>query len=907
MHQRLSSRTHDLHNYLVQRLQGASHYDRIAGYFCTSLLHIAGEAYHQVGAIRMVCNGRLRGDDARSLYAAQVALRQQWYEYVPEILASTQKQEFLARLAQLLVSQQLQVRIVPDVTFGMVHGKAGVIRYPHQPACAFVGSVNETAAGWRSNYELLWEDSSPAGVAWVAQEFDALWQASQEYPLPDDIITDIDRLARRRVISVRDWRNNPQRDPASIIVESPIQRIDEGLWEHQKFFIKKVYDDHVGPYQRARYVLADQVGLGKTLQLGMAAKLIAVLDDAPILIICPRTLTRQWQGELSEKMAVPSAIWEGGRWVCDDGSIVSAAINACPRRVGIVSQGIITNKQTAAKVVQQLLAPHYACVIVDEAHRARRSDVADTHHTTNAPVNKLLAFVRELATRTKTMLLATATPVQLDPIEAWDLLRALNYGAPHVLGSDHSRWNCDARTGLEMVMQRIALPSDIGTRWEWLRDPLPVATLNLDAQQLRNDLMVSDADCTVGGSAINQMSPNERQRIHDLFVDYMINHNPIIQAIVRRSRDQLERETNPRTQRPYLRRITVHLHGEHADEAIALPIYLQKAYEYAEVYTHHLARRVQGAGFIKTLLLRRMGSSMYAGMQTVKRLLARDALNDYVQDDDGDSDDVLVHMQRSFASMTDAERDALQACLAMLERNHEQDPKAAQVVELLRQRRWLDDGVIIFSQFYESVDWLAQQLTVAFPAERIAIYAGGGRSGIWYGSAWQNLGRDDVKRMVQRGEIRIMIGTDAASEGLNLQRMGKLINLDLPWNPTRLEQRKGRIQRIGQTRDTVHIYNMRYRDSVEDRVHALLSDRLKHIYDLFGQVPDVLSDVWIDVAIGDQAAAVARVSRVPHLHPFVRKYTTVVPVAWEGCAVVVDAHDMAQLLHQPWPLPPPTL
>jgi superfamily II DNA/RNA helicase len=61
--------------------------------------------------------------------------------------------------------------------------------------------------------------------------------------------------------------------------------------------------------------------------------------------------------------------------------------------------------------------------------------------------------------------------------------------------------------------------------------------------------------------------------------------------------------------------------------------------------------------------------------------------------------------------------------------------------------------------------------------------------------------------MVRTGEIRLLLGTDAASEGLNLQRLGTLINLDLPWNPTRLEQRKGRIQRIGQLKDTVHVKN----------------------------------------------------------------------------------------------------
>ena len=75
------------------------------------------------------------------------------------------------------------------------------------------------------------------------------------------------------------------------------------------------------------------------------------------------------------------------------------------------------------------------------------------------------------------------------------------------------------------------------------------------------------------------------------------------------------------------------------------------------------------------------------------------------------------------------------------------------------------------------------------------------------------------QKRITTGELRLVIGTDAASEGLNLQRLGSLINLDLPWNPTRLEQRKGRIQRIGQLRPEVLIYNMRYRGPVEDCVH----------------------------------------------------------------------------------------
>jgi len=145
-----------------------------------------------------------------------------------------------------------------------------------------------------------------------------------------------------------------------------------------------------------------------------------------------------------------------------------------------------------------------------------------------------------------------------------------------------------------------------------------------------------------------------------------------------------------------------------------------------------------------------------------------------------------------------------------------------------------------------------------------------------------------------------LLGTDAASEGINLQRLGTLINLDLPWNPTRLEQRKGRIQRIGQLRDTVFIYNLRYKDSVEDRVHQLLSQRLEHIYGLFGQIPDILEDVWIDMALGEIQKAKETIDAFPQEHPFEIKYHHIKPVDWESCSKVLNDEERKRWLSQGW-------
>ena len=213
---------------------------------------------------------------------------------------------------------------------------------------------------------------------------------------------------------------------------------------------------------------------------------------------------------------------------------------------------------------------------------------------------------------------------------------------------------------------------------------------------------------------------------------------------------------------------------------------------------------------------------------------------------------------------------------------------------------WLNMGCIIFSQYRDSIQWLAEQLSSEFPDESIALYSGPNTSGIIKSEIWQKKSREELKQMVMGGQLRLMLGTDAASEGLNLQRLARLINLDLPWNPTRLEQRKGRIQRIGQIHDTIKIYNMRYKDSVEDHVHEMLSSRLQDIHALFGQIPDVLEDVWVALALGEKERAKKIIDEVPRSHPFEIRYANVEKIDWESCRKVLDPREKDRILMEHW-------
>jgi len=889
--------------FLNKKLERAKNYDRIAGYFSSSILEVAGEAIEKMeGKVRVVCNSDLEVEDVRTASAAMNAMRKEWCAAKPEELYQNAPVR-LKKLYNLIKDGKLMVRVIPNKVFGLIHGKAGVITLIDGKKTAFIGSANETSSAWKLNYELLWEDDSQEAISWVQEEFDYFWNSPYAIPLSEFVIEDINRIAERKVIySVDEWKE--ETNPGSTVVESPVYRQEYGLWEHQKFFVNLAFLDHKKPYG-ARYVLADMVGLGKTIQLALSAQLMALYGDRPILVIAPKTLLWQWQEELNSLLDMPSAVWNGKEWIDENGikypGSGEGSIKKCPRRVGIISQGLITAR---SPLVDHLLTMDFECVIVDEAHRARRKNLGPDKEDEKPTPNNLMKFLLEISTKTKSMLLATATPVQLYPIEAWDLLYILSQANNSVLGSNLSLWRRKPGQAIKLIMGEEKLDRFNLEVIEWIRNPFPPALENpLTFGRIRNRLNMKEEDFLIRPEQIDsiQNTPDGRRIGRIIDDEFMARHNPFIRHIVRRTRDFLENTINEETGEPYLKRIKVNLMGEAEDEAIILPPYLQEAYEHAEEFCELLQKRVKGGGFLKTLLLKRVGSTMEAGKNTAQKMLTNwGGLGDEEDFEDEDISEELVN-QSEIKNITEEEKACLQRFIHTLEANKEKDPKYKLVESLLIESKWMERGCIIFSQFYDSAYWVAENLSRELKTEKIGIYAGGDKSGILRDGIYERKSKEEIKQMVKRRELKILIGTDAASEGLNLQTLGTLINLDLPWNPTRLEQRKGRIQRIGQVYDEVYVYNMRYKGSVEDRVHSLLSARLENIHGLFGQIPDVLQDVWVEVALNNIAEAKRRIDEVPKQHPFeLRYHVHVGKVNWENCAVVLDAKEKRKHLMNGW-------
>jgi hypothetical protein len=924
MLQRYSSRRQRLdQDVLHQRLTGAVSYDRIAGYFRSSLFEVAGEALDQIrGPVRILCNSDLDPADLDTATAAQAALRRSWCEGRPEAALPETLPRYRALYAAL-VNKRIEIRVMPDAAFGLIHGKAGVIRYADAPATAFLGSVNESLSAWKRNYELLWEDNDPETVAWVQEEFDALWQDHRAIDLAccPFIVQDVERIIHRRVISVAELPSVGDADQtaAAVAVESPVYRKEQGLWPHQKYFARLALERH--RLGGARLVLADQVGLGKTIQLAMAAMLMA-LDDpqgGAVLILAPKPLLQQWQDEIMELLNLPSARWNGRAWVDENGLEYPAegvkGINRCPRRIGLVSQGLAVKGNP--ELLQQLLCRQYTCVIVDEAHRARRRSLpridAEAHEIDEAPVpNNLMRFLYKIAGKTRSLLLATATPVQLHPLEAWDLLRLLSQQNDGVLGGQtcSSPWY-QASHCLAIAAGTLSVPVDnLEAGWEYVRDPLPARSEDPACKRIRDELRADDRQWQFSPEALRRL-PLAIQNVklrNELLADYGYRLNPLLRCIIRRTRAYLEATINPITREPFLPKVSVLLFGE--EDPIHLGGYLLDAYQEAENFSQLLQQRIRGAGFFKTLLLRRLGSSMEAGRHTISKLLGQEP---ELLTDDEDEDDLEEVLQpgsdSEFKQFTEAERASLNRCLALLRQGGNQDPKREVVLTyLLRSdnqtgQRWADLGCILFSQYYDTVRWMGEELAQSgeLADQDIGLYAGSNRSGFWRAGRFQRCDRNLLKERVRSGELKVLLGTDAASEGLNLQRLGSLINIDLPWNPTRLEQRKGRIQRIGQARSEVWIANLRYRDSVEDRVHAVLADRLEAIHGLFGQIPDTLEDVWVDIALRNAESAKQRIDQTAVTrNPFDAKYSKVEDSDWESCSTVLSREDIQDVFTRGW-------
>ncbi len=885
---RLSYTTADdpLHTFYIPALSVSVRYDRMAGFFSSSALAVAAAGVAHLiaggGQMRLLVGAALHPEDVEAIRRGHdlrevVAARMEAALPDPDTLTDTLMRDRLEALAWMVAHGFLDLRVVlprgkdglplpAEVAREYFHPKVGIFTDAAGNQIAFSGSVNESATAWRDNYEHLvvfrsWTEEGRQYVAEVVRRFERLWEGRE----PDWIALPVPEAVRRRLLRYQPERP-PRRDPLERAPVSP-ERAGRGApalgreevlgrflsdlprlvgaegvgmataavvpWPHQWAVARRVAEAFP-----TRYLLADEVGLGKTVEAGLVLRelwLRGIVRRA--LILAPRSVLRQWQEELYEKFALSVPLYDGAVFRDIHGREFAPST---PNPWDGVDLALVSAQLVKRKERRDLLlsARPWDLVIVDEAHHARRRDFQDL---SRYRPNRMLDLLIRLERRTQGLLLLTATPMQVHPVEVWDLLRLLGLGG---------LWGSDERAFLRFYEQ-LRLPAE-EVDWPFV---LRLARADREAtdgridptleEQWRRRLGPVDWDRVRRAveegdpSPLRSLSPEGKEAVRAL----VRAQAPLARRAFRHTRALLReyarrgllRERVP-TREPHL----VWIPMRPPERAL---------YDRIEEYIVHFYRRYEGErkglGFVMTVYRRRLTSSFYAVRRSLERRLAflrgqadlgleedleQDALSGDV-DEWGPGDREVYRGEIAY----------LEDFLEDLSRLEGPDSKVERLLEDLQEIFRQRETVLVFTQYTDTMDFLREQLRGSY-GRQVACYSGRGGER-WDGVMWVPVGKEEVKNDFREGRIKVLLCTDAASEGLNLQTCGVLINYDMPWNPMRVEQRIGRVDRIGQRYERVEIRNYFYEGTVEAQVYQALSRRIRWFEEVVGRLQPILTQV----------------------------------------------------------------
>ncbi len=889
-----------LAGFYVPVLREALRYDRVTGYYRSSALVVAAAGVSRFvargGTMRIVAGAELDEADLRALREGEplsdVLVRRLLAD--PLEGADIVAQRRLETLAYLAKSGRLSIKIgVPTDAEGLplpaaaarpyFHAKFGVFTDEQGNRLAFLGSDNESAAGWRDNYETFTVARSWEPEAWaeygqpVLAQFEALWEGRSEagwqvVPLPEAVAERLIAIAPPEPPPVVDPEEGLRRPPRPT-AEQDIRlqflavapRIGGGTevgfataavdpWPHQVWTARRIVES----YPRG-YLLADEVGLGKTIEVGLVVRELLVSGKAArVLLLVPASVLKQWQEELAEKVAlrVPR-LDRGGFYDVDDAAVPAPEGNPWRAFPVLLASSHLARRRTRRDEV--LAAGPWDVVFVDEAHHAGRIGTQP-----DGPPNQLLRLLLEMraAGSFRALYLATATPMQMHAHEAWDLLALL--GLP-------GRWGESAGPFVRYYQE---LREPYGARdWEFLRrmsadhfsDPAVRPAEEVDRQVRRNFglagawYITNFARQGLSPEAAGELGPDGR-----LWLDEWLRANtPMRERVFRTTRELLRGYVEDGTLPPG----TVVPRRSVVDRFIPLRADEQALYERIERYIarYYNAYMRAGAGqkalgFIMTVYRRRLTSSFLAIELSLQRrlavLLGRARAIDLLTADD------LASLEETGVLDLDTlegpalalahEVEELRDLLADLGDRPPQESKMERLRDdLLAAFQGVHDTAVVFTQYTDTLHYLRDQLVPTF-RDRLICYSGsGGERWDATSGRWVPVAKKRVRELFAAGEeVKILLGTDALSEGLNLQTSGRLINYDMPWNFMRVEQRIGRLDRIG-GKPVVDVTNYFYEGTIEEQIYRGIGEDVDWFEDVVGPAQPVLNE--IERAIQDLA------------------------------------------------------
>lgn len=533
-------------------------------------------------------------------------------------------------------------------------------------------------------------------------------------------------------------------------------------------------------------ILADEVGLGKTIEAGLLLSQKWAEGKRHILIIAPASLRKQWAQELEEKFFLPTLILESKNY---NQMIRKGVLNPFAQ-----NKIVICSYPFAARHSEELMVLRFDLVVMDEAHRLRNVYRPD-NKTGKALKTALINFPK---------VLLTATPLQNSLMELYGLVSIID----------------DYTFG--------------------------------DAKSFRSQYARLSGD--------------------ELFSELKYRIKPICHRTLRRQVKEYIRYTN---------RIPITQEFTPSEDEQAL-------YEMVSEYLRKPSLKALPAGqrTLMTLIMRKLlASSTFAIAGALNSLAnklerqlkddieAREKLEAELAEDFEELEEVEEEWNEDEPEpelLTEEQRDVITAEIHELRSfrdlatSIEENAKGISLLEALQagfaKTKELGglDKAIIFTESRRTQNYLVDLLSANGYRDKIVLFNGSNndeKSKEIYRNWIEAHGKSDRVTGLRtadmraalvdyfRDEAQIMIATEAAAEGINLQFCSMLVNYDLPWNPQRIEQRIGRCHRYGQKFDVVVVNFLNRKNAADQRVYELLDEKFQLFSGVFGASDEVLGSI----------------------------------------------------------------
>lgn len=555
-------------------------------------------------------------------------------------------------------------------------------------------------------------------------------------------------------------------------------------------------------------ILADEVGLGKTIEAGILLSQKWAERRRKILIIVPSSLRKQWNRELIEKFFLPSEILEARSF--------NQALEQGEANPFNQESIVICSYQFAANKSDYLTRVPWDLVVIDEAHRLRN---------VYKKQNKTARILREALDHTPKILL-TATPLQNSLMELYGLVSFID---EYTFGDQKS------------FRQRYARLTSKDTFMELKNRLAPICQRTLRRQVLEYVKYTNRVPIT------QEFTPSkDEQVLYDMVSEYLRRDN--LQAL-------------PPSQRTLM---TLVMRKLLASSTFAI------------------------AGALDSLT-RKLKSKLKTDDRLKAALQAREELaNDFelLEEFEDEWPDGLDEEE----SLTEEDIETIQSEITDLEAFRDlavsitENAKGQSLLHALdagfTKARSLEaaEKAIIFTESRRTQDYLLRILDNTRFRDQVVLFNGSNsdpKSREIYAS-WKERNAHSDKLTGSRtadmrsalvdyfrDEAKIMIATEAAAEGVNLQFCSLVVNFDLPWNPQRIEQRIGRCHRYGQKHDVVVVNFLNRSNAADQRVYQLLDEKFQLFSGVFGASDEVLGSIESGVDFERRIAGIYQHCRAP--------------------------------------------